>query len=306
MAEITIYSGSIGVNNKVTPHRLPFGRGGVSALEQSENVLIDISGEIVSRKGSINVSSGSFHSTFPAPGGFYVVRDGADASSLFRAVIDADGSVDLNGIRSGMARRKVDYANIGEKTFYCNGVDNGALTFDHSALWPTNEWTGQETTADMVATPTGEHLDVLSGRLILSVGDELFFTEYGLPGLIDNVRNRRRLESRIIMIASVQTGVYVSDEKAVYFLAGTNPHEWNVRKVLNYPAVEWGRNHDLINPSYFGIETTELSCLFATSRGPVVGLPDGIALNLIEDNVSTAKCTTGCCMVVDETMILQS
>ena len=110
------------------------------------------------------------------------------------------------------------------------------------------------------------------------------------------------------MICAVQTGVYVSDHKSVYFLSGIDPNEWLCKKVLNYPAIEWGREQGLVDPSRLGLESFSLSCLFATVNGPVVGMPDGTAINLIDKVLTMPDCNvqSGSIIVVDETLIIQS
>ena len=68
-------------------------------------------------------------------------------------------------------------------------------------------------------------------------------------------------------------------------------------------------NNELVSPADFGIESLGLSCLFATAEGPVIGLQDGQALNLINDNVTLPTgcgVSSGAIMVVDTTTVLQS
>jgi len=110
------------------------------------------------------------------------------------------------------------------------------------------------------------------------------------------------------MIAAVQTGAFISTTKAVYFVSGTEPKKWEMKKVLEYPALEYGRNQGGINPSHLGFETKQLSVLFATANGPVVGLPDGTAVNLVDKNIHFPDCgqRTGAIMVVDESMVIQT
>jgi hypothetical protein len=303
-----LYSGSIGLNNKVAPHRLQYSaKTGVSALEAADNVIIDRTGEIVTRRGTELVQSGNYHSMWSVPGGFYVVEDrDADSALMFASVAD-DGSIGMTGIRSGLARgKRVSYADLDNSTLYCNGTQNGQLIDFVSSPWPVSEWTGSSERIEKIKAPVGEHIDVLSGRDLISVADELFATEYGLPGIVDANSTRRRLDGRIIAVVSVQSGAFVSTTDAIYFISGTSPSKWTMKKVLDYPALEWGNNQTLINPSDFGLESYTLSALFATVNGPVVGFPDGTAINLIDKNVTTPNCSSGAIMVVDETMIIQS
>lgn len=306
-----IFSGGIGLNNKIVSHRLPFDKEkGVHAFEDTMDILIDRTGEVVTKRDATNVNAGSFHSMFKVPNGFFVVEDRVSDSAIYKAIPDSTGQITLSGIRSGLLRgAKVSFLERDGEFLYSNGTQSGIINDIVSEPWPTNEWTGSENNSDMVATPAGIHLGMLSGRILLAVGKEIIFTEYGLPGIIDNVKNRRRYKSKVSMILPVQTGVYVSDEYAVYFLTGNNPRSWTSEKVLDYPAVEWGTNQDLINPSMFGLESYKPAGLFATVNGPVIGMPDGTPINLTEKNVTMPKnCGTqsGSILVVDETTVIQS
>lgn len=305
-----LYSKAVGINNKVPAHRLPYSsENGVAGLSQAMDVLISITGELSGRAGSETIVSGSFHSSYPAVDGFYVSRDDGNGSRTlcFAEINQNDGSITLTDIRSGMSDAMIDFTTRGTEVFYCNGSQNGKLIDTTNYVWPENDWTGGETTNAFTKTPVGEHLGLLSGRILLSRDNELFYTEYGLPGLYDASRNRYRFGSKILMICEVATGVYVSDEHAVYFLAGTNPAEWTMRKVLDYPAIEWRKNPSLVPGIHMGLETTALCCLFGTVNGPVVGMPDGTPINLIEENVAMPECkSVGGIMVTDDTLILMS
>lgn len=306
----TIFSGGVGINNKVEPHRLPFDlKTGAVAFEEATDVLVDPTGEVSTRRGTSLLESGSFHSMWATQGGFYTIKDGTTTSDLYKVVVNSDGSLDLQGVWSGLTLNKqLSYADLDDYTLYCNGYQYGKLQDGARSAWPVNEQAREGSTKE--ATPIGKHIDVVSGRVLVAVGDEVFFTEYGLPGLVDPNKGRRRFEGgEVIMVASVQTGFYVSTEQAVYFVGGVAPIlELPVKKVLNYPAIEYGKNQELIDPSFFGFETTQLSTLFATVNGPVVGLPDGTAVNLIDKQIKMTDCgqQTGAIMVVDESLIIQS
>jgi len=305
-----LYSGALGVNNKIVPHRLPYDpKTGVAALEEAIDVLIGRTGEIVTRRGTQKVQTGSFHSFFGlGDGSFYVVEERTEDSALFKAVPNADGTLELYGIISGLSlNSRMDFVMVANRVLYCNGHQNGVLENDVSRAWDSQDWTGPDSTIEMVKPPVGDHIDFLSGRALLSKDDELFYSEHGLIGLVDEAGSRVRMEGKIIMICAVQTGVYISDTKAVYYLSGVNPKEWICKKVLNYPVIEWGKEHNLVDPSLFGLESFGLSCLFATVNGPVIGLPDGTAINLIDKVLTMPDCKkqSGSIMVVDETTILQ-
>ncbi len=309
-AQVNIFKASTGFNNKVVKERLTFDpQAGVAALEDCNNVLIDRTGSIVTRRGYKRVAEGHFHSFYPANGldnSFYAVMD----SSLVRVSSKNDGEVEIINIRKGLTLdAKMDYCTLGNKVFYANGFEYGVLIAGEDYLWPKNKWPGPDSTASFEPTPPGEHLEKLSGRILLSRGNLLFYTEYGLPGLVDMARNVVRFPSNIQLLASPGGGgVFVSDESKIYFLAGQNPREWQMSVVTEYPALNGGRYPRLLPASLFGLESDSLCVLVATSRGPCIGFPDGSFFNLIDKQVDVhdSTCDNGTIIIVDDSLILQS
>ena len=308
--EVTICRYTTGINNKVDPARIPYDpETGVTGLENCTDMLIDIAGGMSTRRGSDLVESGDFHSGyFLADGSFYAVKNRTTDSALYKVDPQPDGTVSVTGIRSGLTiGALMSYRLVDGKIYYMNGYERGVLSGDASDLWPTSIWPDEDTADNFVDAPIGSHVDMLSGRFLIAVGKELQYTEAGFYGLMDGAINYRVFESEIILIVAVDTGVYVSDEKAVYFLDGRNPEEWILLKVLDYPAIPYCRNQELVDPSQYGLESTRPSALFGTVNGLVIGLPDGTPFNLIDKKVvMTSGYSHGSIMVVDETTIIQS
>ena len=309
--DVNIYDAGIGLNNRVTAHRLPFSTDdGVSALSAAKDVMIDSTGEVLARRGMLELFSGDFHSTFPAPDNvsFYVVENVGSTATLYRAVIGAIGLA-LRTIVTGLAPKPLSYFKYDDAVYYSNGFERGVLRFDEMAEWPVNIWTGGKTNTTFETLPVGKHIANFHGRALSSVGKEVFFSEYGLLGLIDGVKARRRLGSEIKMLQVVDGGVYVSDKHSVYFFSGADPNKWGSRKVLDYPAVEYSVLPDQVGLKMLGFDTTALGRVFGTTKGIVVGLSDGSVYNLINKNVNMPESCAidiGSLMVVDETIVIQS
>lgn len=305
----TLYRSCTGINNKIDAARLPFdAEGGVTSLESGVDVLIDQSGGLSARRGTTTVLSGSYHSGFPVSGSaFLAVKDRTADSAIYLMTPQANGGLVEEGVVSGLAKgAPVEFRKVDERVYYMNGFQLGYIEDGAAYAWPVNQWP-RDTTAQFVPTPAGEHFDVISSTFVLIKGKEIIYTEPGLWGLVDNTRNYRRLESPGLMVASVDTGLYVSDSETVYFLPGRNPAEWVPKKVLDYPAKPYCKHHKLVDPSHFGLQTSDPSVLFGTVRGPVLGLPDGSVFNLIDKQVAmTDTGIRGAIMVVDETTILLS
>lgn len=308
--QVPIFSGATGINNVIDPVRLPFDpQAGVGALEDAVDFIIDRTGALVTRPGIEKVGDGFFHSLFPSGDVFYAVKDRDADSALYVCRPGPSGQVSLDEIGSGFTiGRRFDYWDLGDgRVFFVNGAEHGFIFQDQVFPWPENDWPGPESNADFRQPPPGEHLAMISGRFLISQGSLLYYTEYGLPGLVDMARNVARFESKIRMIAPVSAGVFVSDERAIYFLAGSNPPEWTRTQVAGYPAIEWGVLKRPVHLYDLGIDAGGVGVLMATERGPAVGLPDGGFLNLIDKQLQVDQgCSTAAIELVDQTLIIQA
>lgn len=307
---VNLYTAATGINNKLDPARLQFDQEkGISDLEAAKDMLIDSSGGLATRRGILEVLDGDFISCYPCYDGvsFYAVENRVSDSAIHRVIPKADGTVQSSVLVTGLTRNaKASFCLVGELVYWMNNFQSGVLSADSNSSWPVSEWP-RDTTAQFIPTPAGSFLDMLSGRFIIGKGKELIYTEFGLWGIVDAVRNWERLGSDIQMVYSVESGVFVSDSKAVYFIAGLDPPKWEAKEVLPYPAIPYCRHPHLVSPEKFSLKTTAPSALFGTKRGPVIGLPDGTCFNLIDSKVTLPQnCSSGSIMLVDETTIIQS
>jgi len=309
MRKMLLYRACSGVNNKVPGERLQYDpTTGVTDLKWASDILIDKTGGIASRRGSENVYPGEFVSAYPADGGgFYAVRNRTLDSAIEWFYPKADGSLDMVGVRSDLKKdAKTSFCCVGGQTFHSNGFQNGVISGTIAGPWPTSVWP-RDTTEQFISTPVGSHIDILSGCFLVAVDNHLWFTPPGLYGIVSPTRGVRRWEKRIIMVFAVGTGAFVGDERAVYWCEGRDPSKWTMTKKLDYPAVEHAKAPQLVDPSFFGLQSTEPSALFGTVNGPVVGLPDGTCINLIDKKLSLPlSCRSGAIMIVDETTIIQT
>lgn len=295
-----------GISNKVDSVRMRI--GDICDLSTGDDILIDKTGGIVSARGNDLIEAGDWHSGFDiGDGTFLAVKDYLTGSALYKCIPNGDGSLSINGLRSGMTKgARISYCWVNDNIHYMNGFEKGIVVEDASTVWTVSEWP-RETEDIYLATPTGKFLDIISGCFVIGSGKDIIWTENGLWGIVNENTSWERLESDVRMIYAVETGVYISDSRAVYWCAGMNPREWIFRKVLNYPAIPYKRHNKTIDPSHFGFQTSAPSALFGTVNGPVIGLPDGSVFNLVDKKVTMPKnYTRGGLMVVDETMIILS
>lgn len=308
--EVIINKYCTGINNKVDPVRIKYNpETGVADLAEGTDILIDSAGGISSIRGTVLAIAGNFISSFPCnKSSFYVLRNRTTDSDLNKAVISSNGlTITLYSLRSSLTRNaRMDWQELDGIVYYMNGYEYGRIINENQSVnWPTSIHPRGDVNA--VRVQPGNHFDFHSGRCVISYGKEIRWTEPGLWGIILEDQSWRRLPSKVLMIASVGTGCYISDEDYIYWCEGLDPNKWIPKIVLNYPALEFCRFPGFTDPSHHGFESTIPAVLFGTSKGPVIGLANGQAINLIDKKVlMRSDLKSGAIMVVDETIIIQS
>lgn len=307
---VPCYSGSIGLNNRVVSHRLPFNvESGVTALEVARDLVIDRTGECVTRRGYSLLEAGSFHSIYPLAESFYVAKDRESDTAIYLAsIVDESSNISLVGVISGLSKGKpISYFRLRNSVFYSNGSQSGVLNETTSSPWPENTFTA-ETTASMEPFIKGDQIAMLAGRAIASKGPRLYFSEYNLLGLYDATRNIRELEHEVIMLAPVQTGLFVSTTECIFFFKGNNPAKWLIEQVTNYPASRGCVYPELIKPSDLNSDSANLAAMFGTTKGPAFGLSNGTVELQIDKQVKLDPTCyqAGCITLIDDTLIIQS
>lgn len=139
-----------------------------------------------------------------------------------------------------------------------------------------------------VPTPAGQVMAEFYRKLLVGVGAELCVSDPDTVDYMDSRLCRFPMGGRILMIAPVDDGVYLSTDKKIYFLAGGNQFEWSqprgVRKVADYPAI---KGSDIrMKAEKTGLEKVDGNLvMFATEMGYCYGLNGGFLLNVTEGKV---------------------
>ncbi len=274
-----LFHGFSGINNITKPSRIGISENGFVGLEAASNVFVNVDGSIETVPEGVIKLAGIFHSVWGMIDKFYCVKDEISSSTIYQGEL-VDGVLSMRTVVTGLTLgRKVSYASLGTDVYYSNGSDHGYIAEVTHYAWPTQK---NVRLPELVTFTPGTHIDVLAGRMLSIDEGEVKFSEVFLPGLYNAYKNRRRLSSTGIMVRSVGTGAYVSDNDCVYFLHGVNPNEWKLERVLEYPAIEYGHAPRLVDPSFFGFQSRQLALLFNTVYGVCIGLPTGEVHNLMD------------------------
>ena len=274
---VTIFSGALGLNTVDPPYRVESTKAGACDLTAAVNVSIDRSGRVSMRPGIRRLQSGNFHSLF-CDGGPCLV--GVD-DKLFQVGTEYS----LTELASGLQGTRIDYVQSGEKTFFTNGYQSDYVKDGQVWPWQMGTYLGPETTRHFEERPVGSHLEIHAGRMYIAQGSVLWWSEMFQFGLFNFGESGVQFHTDIRMVRSVESGLFVSTARNVYFLAGVKPMEFQRRKVSDYPAVEWSDAIQKVPLAEVGFQSGGMGVLWASPEGSVVGSPEGFAANLTKKKI---------------------
>jgi len=297
MALKTIYTGATGINNKVDPVRLKFdSKTGVTELAEAVNCDIDDTGRISRRLGQEQISSVASHSPFCDGGDCFFAQDRTSDTAIYRFANDFS----FAGVRSGLAKGlRLSWFQMGDETFYSNGVQNGVIESGVSSAWPDqSEHVGANTTREFYPAPVGTHIAYFKGCAWIAVDNVIYVSEPHAVGKFAPARRSFFFGSNVVMMRPVENGVWVSNSAETGFIAFEDNFK-NMRwiKKASVPAHEWSDNHELVDLSDTSLEVTGLNAVWSSNDGLCVGTSDGQLIVPTEDKLIYPAGATGATVV---------
>lgn len=215
----------------------------------------------------------------------YLRADGQESGSSLSGVIElgATGGVQLASLPVSadpdVALKAVYLSKCNGEALYRAGIiPNGNTTFTYqieaSMQVPLR-------TQHLRPAPAGQFVDVINGRTLVARGDTLYFSEPYAPELFD-LRKNFRFNGPIVMLAALDTGVYIGTEAQVIWLDGKVPENWVYSERLMYGAIRGAvtkTSRDLVLDGQ-GVKRV---AVFATQQGICVGEDGGGIINLTRE-----------------------
>lgn len=309
MPEITVYSGSSGLNAVLDPQRLSQGtkkEPGIIELSQAVNIAIDERGLVTLRNGGFEEVDGEFHSIFCQGGDCFVVQERESDAAIMR--VNADYS--LTGVRSGLTKdRRMAWGQSGADTFYSNGLQTGYIRDGVSAAWPVQSYHGPD--ADMqfaTAIPAASHIAfMMGGYVLLAVGNAIFANHSPFQyGLFHPARgNVASFAEDITMIAAVHDGFYASDGSRTWFFRRTDEwYQFKQEQVDDSGALEWSLAHDSVRLRDVNIDLPGFGRVWASGNGICIGTDDGTFINMTKEKIKYPRgYAYGACLLKDGAVI---
>ena len=268
---IALLRSSAGLNTLVDPARLPFDPDNLF-LKAAYNIDYDSTGRISRRKGTaVTDIESAAHSLFCDDGDCFFVT----GTSL--CVLNEDFSYD--SVATVTAAETVRYLQLDGKTYWMNGREKGVIENRTNAGWTLGTYSGPDSTRTYSPPPMGTILGYHGGCVLVASGSVIWHSDEYFPTGFDLARNYVPMEGAISMMRPVTGGVWVSDEKSVWFLSGASMRDLTHRKILTYPAV---RGTDvMVDLSLIGEgEMSGIGVMWLSADGVCVGTEDGRAINL--------------------------
>lgn len=278
---VPIIRGVTGLNTVVDPVRLPFDRdNGISDLAVAVNVVVDQTGRVSRRDGFETVNDDlPAHSLFCDGGDCLFVAE----DMLCQLRPDFERVVLRTGMQEGA---RMDCAQVNADIYYVNGFQTGIVRAGGILdTWASGAYVGPATNRSFSGPPAGEHIAFHAGRVFVSQGQHVFYSEPFWFGAFDLSRNFMSFDSRVRMMKPVAKGMFVSTEKATHFVAGLVPKESELTRVASYPALEWSVAIDLVDALDVGLQAPGLCAMWASPFGVCLGTQDGMVINLTRDKV---------------------
>ncbi len=294
MNPITIFRGTSGLNTVDDPARIPMAKNGLSDVVEIVNMRIEKSGGRPSKRpGFTLIQSGNFHSLFHTGKDCFVVQTRTNDDAIMR--LNADSS--LTGVVSGLSKaHRMAWCQHGEKTYFSNGVQRGVIQEGIAQDWVVGEYFGPDTNRRFAVPEYITHLEIHSGRMYVSVGPVLYWSEQHRFDLFDMGGSEFhgayiQFHHNINMIRSVAGGLFIGTEKQTYFLVGNSPKDFVLQRVANSPPVEWSDAMTKIDGGEIGFDPG-LCVLWASHVGAILGLPAGLIVNLTKEKIIYPKNVT--------------
>ena len=231
-------------------------------------------------------------------------------NGVINGQVDAQGMLHSWWVENPVAGNRVSNGDQVRYLTYedAEGRESGAVRFDSGTppftpgrvarlYWADAESTQYRRNGDgrilqtqgRIVMPPGRYLTVFSGRAFVARGPYLYYSDPLNIGLCDLRYNFEEFSSPITMIAASLSGIYVSTEGGVFFLAGANPTEWVRREVSPIGAIPGSATivpADFIDFEALGrAATQQFVVAYLTRSGLAFGLDQGQVVEPTKDRL---------------------
>lgn len=260
-----------GINNIDNPIRLHEGNkvSGLTSLIEAENVDISSRRMLSRRKGLLApIVAGVTHSIWSNENEdicFFV-----EGTELKQLLSDDTTKVIRTGLTTGLTMSYVEINNI---IVFTNNQIIGYIKDGAYQGFIDPEGRGK------VKPIPGHLIETFQNKILVASGDTIYFSDSMMLHNFDRRKNYHQFHGVISMIKAVSDGVYVSDSKDTYFLAGGDFSKAKAVKVADYMAFNDGAIQ--LEGEELGLEGySGKIIMWASEKGICVGADSGRFTNI--------------------------
>ncbi|MCK9408270.1 MAG: hypothetical protein M0R68_03970 [Bacteroidetes bacterium] len=302
MKILPLYRSATGLADKLDAMRVVYNaETGVLGLSQANDITIDLSGAIKSRPGFSLLQSGYFSNLFSC--GEYGLCEYNGNLCLINENLSIAQLVPV--YTNQLAYAQV-FNNVQDCVYFSDGVQTGVLRDKVYSPWNATSYVGVQST-EMQAKrfaakiPAGHIICVFNGVMYIAY-DNLVIPSEPFSYTWFDLEKTFAFDSRITMIASVISGLYISTQSRVYFLAGATPKLFSRKIVLDSGVVE-GTVHKHLG-SALGLQTGNEVLTFVTKNsGLCIATEDGAVTSYSDTHVNCPEGKRGSSYVFDHNLI---
>lgn len=219
--------------------------------------------------------------------------DGLESGSTLAVAVavEAGGGVQLTDIPQG------DGATVRVYASTANGTSEELWFHSEYAMGTTEAFLTKVTsgkplvTQHLEALPPGQLIRRFQGRLYVAQGSFLLFSDPLRFHLWAADDNYIVFPERITALEPTHDGLYVVAGKT-YFLAGTDPKQFHLREVAPTGAAE-GTGTQVPGVVFPDLKTAHPVAYWFSERGPVVGMPGGQIVYLLDGRIAVNQYLRG-------------
>lgn len=295
------FNSSTGLDTTFDPARELYDpEKGITTAKIAVNVDVSKNGRVSRRKGweFTNIADPS-HSLFCDGGDAFYVS--GDALKMF-----TPGAESIN-IRNVTVNAPMVYSQIGSRTFYTNGHENGFILNGKSYAWTAATPNQKDTTIVYSPPPTGGMIGYYKGRVYIAQQHILWYSEPNNYNTY-NLKKYLSFSSSIKMFKGVSKGIWVGTTNQVLFLKGNSP-ETVVQERKALVGVIKGTDAYIDCTSVpglvdeYGYQIDGVGVIFATTKGVYLGTESGKLLQISRGKLTLPKAMMGAGVCIDNRYI---
>lgn len=216
----------------------------------------------------------------------FLRADGEESGTGVAAKMTAFGGIQWTGLEvsqdpSVLAKALYITLPNGKVLYRATVVSNASLTASYAG--DTLGLSVKLETQFKQPPPPGNLIAEHNGRMLVAAGDFLMFSDPYRPQRFDPIRQSYRFLGPIALLASVQGGVFVSDQSGVSFYVGLDIESATPVTKTDYRAFGSVR----VNAASVVSDREGMAVLAASKQGLCCGFDDGSFINLTDNRYET-------------------